>query len=655
MLSEPEKLAVLKLAEELTGASQTGDNRSGSILSNVERRMRDCECDTWDEYYERVKSDPEEKKNLISALTIHTTAWFREGPHFVMFQELLLQALGRMESGRREPFQVWCAACSTGEEVYSFALVMEEFRKIHPVFDYRIYGSDVDPISIEVAETAIYNQRTINFNLDRYKHHLLYGSGKTEDLFTLSKDVRSRCQFRVHDLRSQLRHPGGPFDVVICRNVLIYFSADGVKRVVENILQNLKPDGHLMLGHSESVIGPDFGVTSRGHSVYMKARPASSAVLPLNHFESSENQPPKTGMFRISTLAASPPQGAARPATSKPRILAVDDTRASRQLLSKVFQDLGFECDAVETTDEATQALKTGKYDLITLDLQMPGMEGGAWLHGERTKGLKLPVVIVSDVRREDAQSLVSLLGRSAQEYIEKSDLLHRANEIRDTFQELLRVSQGESGGRSVENLREKPSFRPDLVVIGASTGGPQTLARLLSRMPPDCPPILVTQHISAKFATAFAERLETVSSLQMGKIQEGEALKPGHLYTALDDYHIGIQEPVRGKFVLKVSDEAAINRHRPSVDYLFKSVAQTHASVMAILLTGMGRDGAVGLKSLHSRGDFCIAQSQQDCIVFGMPREAINLGAAHFVGSSDEIRALMLEAFQLRLKAQAS
>jgi two-component system, chemotaxis family, protein-glutamate methylesterase/glutaminase len=652
MLSEAEKLAVLKLAEELTGASPGGDNRSGSVLSNVERRMRDCECDSWEEYYERVKSDPEEKKNLISALTIHTTAWFREGPHFVMFQELLLQALNRIEeSGRKEPFQVWCAACSTGEEVYSFALVMEEFRKIHPSFDYRIYGSDVDPISIEVAESAIYNQRTINFNLDRYKSHLLYGSGKTEDLFTLSKEVRSRCQFRVHDLRTPLKHPGGPFDVVVCRNVLIYFSQEGVRRVVENILQNLKPDGHLMLGHSESVIGPDFGVTSRGHSVYMKAKPSTNAVLPLSHFEGGDQQPPKTGMFRISPPAASK-SGAVRSPTAKPRILAVDDTKASRQLLTKVFQDLGFECDAVESTEGASQALRSGKYDLITLDLQMPGMEGGAWLHSERTKGLKLPVVIVSDVRREDAQSLVSLLGRSAQEYIEKSDLLHRANEIRDTFKELLRISQGESG-RSVENLRGKPSFRPDLVAIGASTGGPQTLARLLSRLPADCPPVLVTQHISAKFASAFAERLEIVSGLQLGKIEEGEPLKPGHLYMALEDYHIGVQEPIRGKLTLKISDEAPLNRHRPSVDFLFKSIAQTNANAMGILLTGMGRDGAVGLKGLHSQGGFCIAQNQQDCIVYGMPREAINLGAAHFVGSADEIRELMLGAFALTAKAK--
>lgn len=654
MLSDSDKLAVLKLAEELTGASPAGDNRSGSILSNVERRMRDCECDTWSEYYERVKADPEENKNLISALTIHTTAWFREGPHFVMFQEMLLQALNRIEgSGRREVFQVWCAACSTGEEVYSFALVMEEFRKIHVNFDYRIYGSDVDPVSIEVAEAAIYNQRTINFNLDRYKSHLLYGSGKTEDLFTLSKDIRSRCEFRVHDLRSPLRHPGGPFDVVVCRNVLIYFSPDGVKRVVDNILQNLKPEGHLMLGHSESVIGSDFGVTSRGHSVYIKAKPTTSGVVPLSHFEGSDQQPPKTGMFRISA-ASSPKTGSVRPDSLKPRILAVDDTKASRQLLTKVFQDLGFECDAVETTEAATQALRTGKYDLVTLDLQMPGMEGGAWLHGERTKGLKLPVVIISDIRREDAQSLVSLLGRSAQEYIEKSDLLHRANEIRDTFKELLRISQGESG-RSVENLRGKPSVRPDLVAIGASTGGPQTLARLLARLPSDCPPVLVTQHISAKFALAFAERLETVSGLQLGKMEDGEVLKPGHLYVALEDYHIGVQEPVRGKLVLKVSDEAPLNRHRPSVDYLYRSIAQTHASAMGILLTGMGRDGAIGLKGLHSRGDFCIAQSQQDCIVYGMPREAVNLGAAHFVGSSEEIRTLMLEAFTLASKSKAS
>jgi chemotaxis methyl-accepting protein methylase len=141
LLNEAEQLQVLKMAEELTGASQTGETRTGSIISNVERRMRECECDTLAEYVIRVESDPEEKNNLISALTIHTTAWFRENPHFVKFHEILLDVLDR-----KQTFNVWCAACSTGEEVYSFAIVLEEFRKVYPRFEYRIYGSDIDPV-----------------------------------------------------------------------------------------------------------------------------------------------------------------------------------------------------------------------------------------------------------------------------------------------------------------------------------------------------------------------------------------------------------------------------------------------------------------------------------------------------------------------------
>lgn len=647
MLSEAEKLAVLKLAEELTGSSQSGENRSGSIITNVERRMRDCEVSNWDDYLELVDQNPAEKSNLISALTIHTTAWFREGPHFVMFHELLLNHLER-----REPLRIWCAACSTGEEVYSFALVLEEFRRVHSGFDYSVYGTDIDPVSIEAAEVAIYDQRSSNFNLERYRHNLLFGSGKTEGLFTLSKSIRSRCHFDVHDLRSSRRHADGPFDVIICRNVLIYFSPAGVKTVVGNVLQNLKPNGHLFLGHSETVAASDFGMTSRGHSVYFNSKPLTSSVIPFNKFEGSKERVPKTGSFNFSSSEPKTMMSADS-GVPKHRILVVDDTPASRQIISKVFLNLGFECVTVESTEAASRELRAGKYDLLTLDLQISGMENGMWLQSERSKGMKIPVVIISDIRKEDAQKLMSLLGKSAQEYIEKTDLLHKATEIRDTFRELLRISQGPRG-RSPESLRDRPKFRPDVIAIGSSTGGPQTLARLLSRMPPDCPPILIAQHISSKFALAFAERLSAISNLKLAKMEDGEPLLPGYLYTPLEDYHVAVQEIGRSHFALKVSQDEPVNRHRPSVDYLFSSIAQTKLHSMSILLTGMGRDGALGLKELHARGDFCIAQTQADCIVFGMPREAINLGAANFVGDAEEIRSLILESCQLEPKSSS-
>jgi two-component system chemotaxis response regulator CheB len=667
LLNDAERLLVLKMAEELTGASQTGETRTGSVISNVERRMRECECESLAEYVQRVESDVDEKKNLISALTIHTTAWFRENPHFVKFHEVLLEAIDR-----RETYKVWCAACSTGEEVYSFAIVLEEFRKAYPHFDYRIYGSDIDPVSIETAERAVYSEKQINFNLDKYNHHLLHGTGKTAELFTLSKEIRMRCSFATLDLRSQSRHSKGPFDVVICRNVLIYFSADGVKQVVTNLISNLKHDGTLFLGHSESVVAGDFGITSCGHSVYtmgIEAPTDRSQRLSAQKVVKSDRTPvtgsfakidfesPRTGSFQIE---AGPSTGnflITKVKSSKPTILAVDDTKASRQLLTKVFGDIGFVCEAVETTDEATRLLRSKSFDLITLDLQMPGMEGGAWLLTERAKGLKAPVVFVSDIRREDAPHVVNLLGKTAQDYIEKSDLLHKSAEVRETFLEILRSQSGAKSGsnvRSVVNLKVKPSFRPDMILIGTSTGGPQALAKLLNGLPYDCPPVVVVQHISAKFSAALADRLSTISGLILGKMEQGEYLQNGHLYIALDDYHIGLEDDRRG-IRLKLSTDLPVNRHRPSVDYLFRSIADTDRSVMAVLLTGMGRDGAVGLKGLKDRGGYCVAQSEEDCIVFGMPREAINLGAANFVGTIDDIRANLIASLTLNPKEKAS
>jgi two-component system chemotaxis response regulator CheB len=519
--------------------------------------------------------------------------------------------------------------------------------------------------SIETAERAVYSEKQINFNLDRYKHHLLYGTGKTAELFTLSKEIRTRCSFSTHDLRSEARHPNSPFDVVICRNVLIYFSAQGVKQVVAKLIANMKNDGTLFLGHSESIVASDFGITSRGHSVYtMGSEPAAekpkrfvSSRLDSSRSDSTKTEPSRTDSFRIDAGPKTGMFSITKGKSAKPTILAVDDTKASRQLLTKVFGDLGFECEAVETTAEATRLVKTKAFDLITLDLQMPGMEGGAWLLTERARGLKAPVVIVSDIRREDAPYVVNLLGKTAQDYIEKSDLLHKSSEVRDTFLEILRSQSGLKSGsevRSVANLKEKPSFRPDLILVGASTGGPQALAKLLTRLPADSPPVVVVQHISAKFSAALADRLATVSGLNLGKMEDGESLQNGHIYIALDDYHVGVTEDRRG-LSLKLSTDLPVNRHRPSVDYLFRSAAETEKSAIAILLTGMGRDGAVGLKALKDRGAYCVAQSEDDCIVFGMPREAINLGAAHFVGTIDDIRAALLGSMALNPKEKAS
>lgn len=613
---DKDKQLLSKLAENLTGGNQTGDTRQNSLASNVERRMREIGVETLYEYLELVETDSSELGNLISALTIHTTSWFRENPHFVAFQEVLLQALDR-----NEVFTVWCAACSTGEEAYSCAIVLEEFRRVHPKFEYRVVGTDIDPISIATAQKAIYSERYMNFLLSRYKRHLMFGSGKTEGHFTLTKEIRSRCTFRVADLRSGTPQPDGPFDVAICRNVLIYFTPASVDHIVKNVVSNLKTDGHLFLGHSESIVANDFGVDQRGHSVFCRKKTTGKKIE------------------KTSAPASNSP----------PIILTIDDSAAVRQVLKKQFTAMGFESKTVSSAREASAFLKTNRVDLITLDLQMPDMNGDSWLEAERRAGLVTPVIIVSDVHSADAKAVVQILARGAQEYIEKESLVANAAKLKETFLELIRGSDTKPVTNLKPHLRT-PTIRPDVIMIGASTGGPQAFMKILAKLPPNSPPVLITQHISPKFTLPLAERLAAVSGLKLGDSTQDAPLLPGHLYLAYDDCHIGVSE-VEGRPAVHISKSDRINGHRPSVDFMFNSLKSSSLSVLAILLTGMGRDGAQGLRALKERGAFCAAQSEEDSVVYGMPRAAIALEATHFVGNLDDIKKLLHDSINLTYK----
>ena len=637
MFNDKDKDLLLKLANKLTGGNQDGASRQESLVGNVSRRMTDLGYEKLIDYLNFAENDTEELGNLISALTIHTTSWFRENPHFVAFQEILLEAVKKNET-----FTVWCSACSTGEEVYSFAIILEEFRAIYPKFEYRVLGTDIDPVSIHTAQRAIYPNRTSNFHLERYARHLLKGTGHTDGYFTLAKEIRNRCSFRVADLRVRTPQQEAPFNVVICRNVLIYFAQTGVDQIVRNIVGYLKPGGHLFLGHSETINSTDFGVAQCGHSVFIKTD------------QSATTTEIKSAAFGRPALAPAPTTkapGAAGSDGKKLRVLSIDDAATARKLLNQHFTDMGFESTTVSSAFEASKFLRLNRVDLITLDLKMPDMNGDVWLEAERKGGLTTPVVIVSDVQAADGRGVIDLLGHGAQEYLEKDRLFNKRSRLKDTFLEMIRSN-------SVKPKREKvrtsvPVGRPKLILIGASTGGPQALMRILKGLPPNSPPIVVTQHISQKFAAPLAERLAAISGLKLGSVDNGSPILEGHIYVAANDQHIGVVEK-DGALVVQTSSVPPINGHRPSVDAMFNSIKNNDSATMAILLTGMGRDGAAGLRGLRNRGAFCVAQSEEDCVVYGMPREAIALDAADFVGNLDEIRRMLNESLNLKNKKSA-
>jgi two-component system chemotaxis response regulator CheB len=179
--------------------------------------------------------------------------------------------------------------------------------------------------------------------------------------------------------------------------------------------------------------------------------------------------------------------------------------------------------------------------------------------------------------------------------------------------------------------------------VIGASTGGTEAIRDVLTQMPQDVPPILVAQHMPDGFTRTFAARLDTLCSIRVKEAEDGELMLAGHAYIAPGHSHLIVARRA-ARYLARLSQSELVNRHRPSVDVLFTSAARTGASnVVGVLLTGMGRDGAAGLLELRQAGGYTYAQDEQSCVVFGMPKEAIALGAVDEVLPVAEIGAAVV------------
>jgi two-component system chemotaxis response regulator CheB len=181
------------------------------------------------------------------------------------------------------------------------------------------------------------------------------------------------------------------------------------------------------------------------------------------------------------------------------------------------------------------------------------------------------------------------------------------------------------------------------LLIVGASTGGTEAIRELLMPLPPDAPAVLIAQHMPPGFTQSFAQRLNTLCRIAVKEAEHGERVLPGHAYIAPGHSHLLLARS-GANYVAHLSDEPPVNRHRPSVDVLFRSAAQ-HAgkNAIGVILTGMGRDGAAGLLDMRRAGAYTLAQDEASCIVFGMPREAIALGAADEIAPLAEMSRRVL------------
>jgi two-component system chemotaxis response regulator CheB len=272
----------------------------------------------------------------------------------------------------------------------------------------------------------------------------------------------------------------------------------------------------------------------------------------------------------------------------------------------------------------------------------MPGESGSDWLKRKRIEELKTPVIIVSESDPKEAEKIFGALDNGAQDYVVKSELFTNNDYLKSLCLEV--TNKKDLTVFNLNAVKNKSLKHADLIVIGASTGGPAALSHMLVDLPSEFPPVVIVQHISYEFSKALHERLCSSSKLAMGNLNPYLPLQKNTLYMAHGEYHLKVNQ-TSNSFLLLEDNGQKVSGHIPSVDVLFESVASTRCNVIAILLTGMGEDGARGLLSIHQRSNsFTMAQDENSSVVFGMPKKALELGAVDFVGSIEQLRARILQ-----------
>lgn len=330
------------------------------------------------------------------------------------------------------------------------------------------------------------------------------------------------------------------------------------------------------------------------------------------------------------------------------RVLVVDDSALVRQTLQDIF-NADPDLEVIGTASDpyvAAKRMETAVPDVITLDVEMPRMDGLTFLKKIMTQH-PIPVVICSAVTEKGAEATFKALEYGAVEIITKPKLSTKkfleesAIKICDAVKAAARARMK----KVVERVKIQPKLTADAVlpapsmrtravsrtdrvcVIGASTGGTEALAQVLMALPPNCPPIAIVQHMPEHFTSAFANRLNAACRVNVKEAQDNDPMLPGQVLIAPGNKHMLLKRN-GSRYYVEVKDGPLVRRHRPSVDVLFRSAARYAGNnAVAVIMTGMGDDGAAGMLEMHEAGAYTMAQDEATCVVFGMPQEAIKAG----------------------------
>lgn len=337
------------------------------------------------------------------------------------------------------------------------------------------------------------------------------------------------------------------------------------------------------------------------------------------------------------------------------RVVIVDDSALIRELLNSV---LSVEPDILVVgmagdPHEARHLIKTTNPDVITLDIEMPHMDGLSFL--EKIMRLRpMPVIMFSSLTEKNSLATIKALELGAFDCVVKS-----GNNIHDQTMwlkaeipsKVRAAAQSKPRSPTLKTTdKQKLTFDSgrscaDIIAIGSSTGGVEALREILPLLPANAPPIVIVQHMPADYTAKFAQRLDSICDNQVCEATHNQTLQSGHIYIAPGGQHLEIKRNANG-YSCVIGAAESVSGHQPSVDVLFDSVAkQAGQRAIGVILTGMGRDGADGLLTMRRNGATTIAQNEKSCVVYGMPRAAVEQDAASLIAPLEEIAVRIIQA----------
>jgi len=346
---------------------------------------------------------------------------------------------------------------------------------------------------------------------------------------------------------------------------------------------------------------------------------------------------------------------------AKTRVVVVDDSALVRSILTEIInKQPDMECvGAASDPLVAREMIRNLNPDVITLDVEMPRMDGIDFL--SRLMRLRpMPVVMVSTLTERGAEVTLKALELGAIDFVAKpkigvaDGIRQLASDITDKIRIAARAHVRRAASAPAPGAPAAAAPAPvanvgrlsteKIIFIGASTGGTEATKDVLINLPADCPAVCITQHMPPGFTTSYAQRLDSLCKIRVSEARDGERILPGHGYLAPGGKQFSVERS-GANYIARVIDGEPVNRHKPSVEVLFLSAARVVGpNALGIMLTGMGADGATAMKVMRDAGSYNFVQDEASCVVFGMPREAINAGAAHEVLSLKDIAPKLLD-----------